>query len=546
MDPKKKQSTHAAFTTTLLEIVGFVNFYRKDKQWKNHLQQVYCYVNHLLLLWFLLFHLLRTATESYLFLPVFMQVLGEDVVFISMYIQIFLMNRKHKQLAELVHLIENSFSNVDQKIVQKYENKVRRCFRTYSIIMGLGFCELVTESLKPLPPNEIEHWHQVYKAKHPERRLPYNMKIPFIDETESRNYQVIFTLQVYVFGLTFILISIIFTMMPTMTLNLIAQYRILCQYIEKLGAPHYDLNGKEIIYTNIETNEYLYINVDKPQVMYNQWLDKSKDHGEENAKTSLQESRIQKEEKDETVIHLSYHLGKMKQSNQNETYEKWAIKTASQITESGKTLKKSKKQENIDETTTQTRHHRFQRQDNETALNNDGESMGSSQPKRTQSSHLNHHEREIYQKEYLKQVIKFHQKLLIFQQKTSANFIAIALCLQQIIFTLKTLPFIFALKFFGGFIAYVVQSFFWCHCSELLDDCNIMICRAIRNSQWVKCDCDTRKDVCMLLRRAQRSNYLRFSQGTITLCRKHFLAIMKIAYSFVNFMKVKNELLDEV
>ncbi|KAL1453884.1 hypothetical protein WDU94_010187 [Cyamophila willieti] len=89
-------------------------------------------------------------------------------------------------------------------------------------------------------------------------------------------------------------------------------------------------------------------------------------------------------------------------------------------------------------------------------------------------------------------------------------------------------------KFLSIFLALIMEFYLVCNSSEAADDGSIMLVKAIKYSRWDKCTSQTRRDLCILLRRAQRPNHLKFNKGVIVLSRPLFLQSIKIAFSFVN------------
>ncbi|KAI5717167.1 hypothetical protein M8J77_001201 [Diaphorina citri] len=506
------------FLTILLEGIGAVNFHRKNKPWKNTLQEVYCYCQHLIIVvGFLLMHIINTSSRSVRYLPEFIQCLYEDVAAITVYLHIFLLKKKYKQLADLIGTMADSFSNADPVIVLKYERRMRTIFRTCFCGLSILLSVMVVEAFFPLPETELVIRRKVYRTNS-DRKLPCNVKIPFVDETEYWTYRGLFALQAYTLFLYIFIAAVSFTSLPILTTKLVGQYTILCQYIDKLGAQHFDSQGREIFYTDLETNKYAYVYLrtigeTRPKVLYNRW-----------------------------VGHMQCQkAGDSKQDDMNLTKREEAIDVESLgHLKSRRALFSKLKSHRIGSSETSDR------ANTEEAC--DLESVGQSKAHRPFSK-LNNQ----YQKDYLKQIIKFHQKLLIVQRKlsnffepiafiqTSANFVAIALCSYQLLFSLQILSALRVSKFIFEILVHCGQCYYWCHCSDLLDDCNIAICRSIRNSEWINCDVGTRKDILMLLRMAQRPNFLRFSQGVILLRRDHFLKIVKIAYTFLNSMRTFND-----
>ncbi|KAL1460539.1 hypothetical protein WDU94_012516 [Cyamophila willieti] len=80
--------------------------------------------------------------------------------------------------------------------------------------------------------------------------------------------------------------------------------------------------------------------------------------------------------------------------------------------------------------------------------------------------------------------------------------------------------------------------FFLMNVSEISDDCNGMMRRALAECSWNNCSSKTQRELCMLLRRVQCCHHMKFYDGAIVLSRVFFMDITKFAYSFVNFVKI--------
>ncbi|KAI5752863.1 hypothetical protein M8J77_021237 [Diaphorina citri] len=284
---------------------------------------------------------------------------------------------------------------------------------------------------------DLEIQRLVYRTKHPERRQQYNIRIPFIDETESWAYEIIYLFETYLNVMFICLYSVYVTLFPVIITHFCAQYEILCKYLVMLGEEHRDSDGNVIFYSNIERNEF-------------------------------------------------------------------SIK-----------MYKSLKQ-------------------NRTALKKELVKQ------------------EDYEINYLRQIINFHQKLLGFQDELInlvsplalgiliANNILFSLCLYQMVVNPTKLSQYRLFKFIAEFIAVTIEHFLILNTSEQVDDCNVLMRQAITNSGWHKCTNRTRRDICMLLRRVQIPNYLKCTGGAIVASRIFFLKLVKLSYSFVNFMRLKS------
>uniref|UniRef100_A0A8D9BJM6 Uncharacterized protein n=1 Tax=Cacopsylla melanoneura TaxID=428564 RepID=A0A8D9BJM6_9HEMI len=84
----------------------------------------------------------------------------------------------------------------------------------------------------------------------------------------------------------------------------------------------------------------------------------------------------------------------------------------------------------------------------------------------------------------------------------------------------------------------LVGTFFLANMSELLDDCNGRMRTALADCSWINCACATQRDICILLRRVQCALHLKFCNGLIVVTRMKYLDAVKLAYSFVNYMRV--------
>lgn len=121
-----------------------------------------------------------------------------------------------------------------------------------------------------------------------------------------------------------------------------------------------------------------------------------------------------------------------------------------------------------------------------------------------------------------------------------ANNILFSLCLYQMVVNPTKLSQYRLFKFIAEFIAVTIEHFLILNTSEQVDDCNVLMRQAITNSGWHKCTNRTRRDICMLLRRVQIPNYLKCTGGAIVASRIFFLKLVKLSYSFVNFMRLKS------
>uniref|UniRef100_A0A8D8Z4W0 Uncharacterized protein n=1 Tax=Cacopsylla melanoneura TaxID=428564 RepID=A0A8D8Z4W0_9HEMI len=118
--------------------------------------------------------------------------------------------------------------------------------------------------------------------------------------------------------------------------------------------------------------------------------------------------------------------------------------------------------------------------------------------------------------------------------------LCLSLCLYQLTLSSASLSFMTLNKFIAEFLTVSGVCLYICHCSDSLDDCHAKLRRAITQSDWYRCSTRTKQDLCFLLRRLQRPNHLKFNRGFLILSREFFVKVVKLSYSFVNFMKLKS------
>uniref|UniRef100_A0A8D8Z3Y1 Uncharacterized protein n=1 Tax=Cacopsylla melanoneura TaxID=428564 RepID=A0A8D8Z3Y1_9HEMI len=117
-----------------------------------------------------------------------------------------------------------------------------------------------------------------------------------------------------------------------------------------------------------------------------------------------------------------------------------------------------------------------------------------------------------------------------------------ALLIYQVMFFDSKLSRMRFIKLNMEVVAVFGDLFYLINVSEISDDCNGLLRRALVDCSWTKCSSKTRRDICMLLRRVQRSHHMKFYDGAIVLSRVFFLNITKIAYRFVNFVRIGYQL----
>lgn len=116
--------------------------------------------------------------------------------------------------------------------------------------------------------------------------------------------------------------------------------------------------------------------------------------------------------------------------------------------------------------------------------------------------------------------------------------LVISLSLYQIMVHDTDMSTMRVLKQVSDFQGILLVLFFIMNMSELVDDCNGLMRHALINCDWTRSSCRTQRDIRMILRRVQVPNHLIFYEGALVLSRASFLKIYKIAFNFVNFMRL--------
>ncbi|KAI5721870.1 hypothetical protein M8J76_000223 [Diaphorina citri] len=416
---------------TMLEKSGAINLHTT----KNRQQSIYVVVTYVMFILYICGHLFSTVTRSIRYEPEFVQMIADDALYLMILLSINNYRAEYRLLGKLLYM-ESSFSKACHGIIKKCEREANLIFK---FSLGAVFCanvEKIFKALLPIPSAELEIRRYVYRTENAHRRHPSNVRILFMDESKSYTYEIIYLFQSWIFVLLIVWITVVITFIPVLVVHMRGQYKILAKYIEKIGEVHRDPLGNAIVYTNIETDEYVVLKLKK-----------------RDGKT---DRRIQMREKREL---------------QNE-----------------------------------------------------------------------------YQRRYLIQIFKFHKRILMYQDQCVKLLSPIVLSLvmgHTIIFTLGLCQLVLSrtelspqrlFTFISEFVAEAFAYFILCNCSEIANDCNLILCKAINTCSWTNCSSQTRRDISILLRRVQQPNHLRFYSGALILSRAYFLKVLKVAYTFLNFV----------
>lgn len=133
----------------------------------------------------------------------------------------------------------------------------RSVLKHFCTIVLIALSGSILETMLSVSETELEIRHSVYRTKHPERRLPYNVRVPFIDETETWWFEILYATSVYITFFYWTWSTLVLCLIPIIVIHVRGQYDILCKYVAMIGCEHRDSEGYRIYYTSIEDNQYL-------------------------------------------------------------------------------------------------------------------------------------------------------------------------------------------------------------------------------------------------------------------------------------------------
>lgn len=223
----------------LLQLGGVINL--KEEGWKRKLQDAYCRLQTPLMIIFSCLHLyntIRVWTRGEHDLFEISQYIYEDVGINNTCLQILFLKKNAKNLILLINFMENSFSHVNEKIFLQYHRFVKILYTIFIIIFIL-----VT----------LSYFNEFFTTK----RENLHLTIPFVEAEDLKSNKLAVIYYGYMIIIQFIYSWIYMNFIPFIILDLIGQYTILSNYIDKLGVPHYNEQKEEIFYTNIEKHQYV-------------------------------------------------------------------------------------------------------------------------------------------------------------------------------------------------------------------------------------------------------------------------------------------------
>lgn len=239
-----------------LEKFGAINFHRFPTPRDDKIQNVFVFFNTIVFLVYLLFHLTNTLTRAIRYRPEFIQTLLEDWVTFFLMFGILQFRLRYRQLNQLADIMENSFSKAYPKISNRCAQKSRKVLTIFFGVVFTAVCVSFIETVLPMSESELAIRRHVYQTRYPERRLPYNLCVPGLDDTEPGVYATLYLLSAYVMFNYLFWVCLSVSTMPIMAIHIRGQYEILSKFVEMIGSEHRDKRGYRIYYTSIERNEY--------------------------------------------------------------------------------------------------------------------------------------------------------------------------------------------------------------------------------------------------------------------------------------------------
>ncbi|KAI5700682.1 hypothetical protein M8J75_001969 [Diaphorina citri] len=220
-----------------LEFIGYVNFNRFQKPWQNKCMTIYCNTMHILGLIAIASHLISTITRARRYMPEFFQRLFEDLGFNLYYMECLIFKWNYERLNNLMTCMENKFSTVNSNVVRECQRKEKCIFYGFLVLAACTMGATMIEACLPLSQKELDILAFVYQRKNPERKLPSNFWIPYIDDSVSWYYEILFLCQFYMGYLIVIMATVTMTTIPLIVTHLEGQYIILCQNIMDISRP---------------------------------------------------------------------------------------------------------------------------------------------------------------------------------------------------------------------------------------------------------------------------------------------------------------------
>lgn len=240
-----------------LEYVGLLNLGRFPTKLRRILQSLFVAFQGTLWFIYMTSHTLNTLTRATHYFPEFCQMLFEDLVGMEVLIIAVHLAIKRRELNTLIDFERNIFSQADATILResRHHGNLTFLFVFFGIAAATTGANL--EAILPVKEGpELEIRRNIYKTAHPERKHPILLRIPFVDESLSPAYEIMFVYIVYMDTVFIFATNAIITLLPVAVIHLRAQYDILCKFLRMIGEDQKDANGNCIFYTDFKKNEF--------------------------------------------------------------------------------------------------------------------------------------------------------------------------------------------------------------------------------------------------------------------------------------------------
>uniref|UniRef100_A0A8D9DYM4 Odorant receptor n=1 Tax=Cacopsylla melanoneura TaxID=428564 RepID=A0A8D9DYM4_9HEMI len=240
----------------ICELCGIVNFYQFKSESRNRLQSLYVAFIDYLTAFYVACQSFNVYTRAIRYHPEFVQTFCEHVTSCFCLFVVFYLQKVPRRIYSVCKFMD-TFSQADRLVFQKCNRQAKHTLFTYVTLAFTAILGSFFESLAPITNNELAIRRNVYRTKYPERRLIFNTRIPFIDESESWAHEIIYVIQLYFLTYFIACASTTTSLIPVLAIHTRGQYEILCKYICLIGQDHRDHFGCRIFYSNIEKNEYI-------------------------------------------------------------------------------------------------------------------------------------------------------------------------------------------------------------------------------------------------------------------------------------------------
>lgn len=245
-------------TLKFLQAVGLLNQSHYQSKWKARLWELYFQFTHIIFSIAIADHWVSTWVRSIGYLPEFFQRITEDFFFTLYYLQSMVIFTQYNSIQSLIKHMERNFSFANAQVVRRANRKANMIFYVFFFAMILAFTMAFLEPRFPLSAEETEMIRHTYNRKQPERRMPTNFWLPFVDDSDSYYFEFLFAMQIYLVILLLVAGCTV-SFMPMFIVYIESQYEILGEFIEKVGHIHTDGHNNLILYTCLRRGEFLYV-----------------------------------------------------------------------------------------------------------------------------------------------------------------------------------------------------------------------------------------------------------------------------------------------